>query len=191
MSYQLDQRLNMILPKIKDPNFLSGKGVGNDIAFYIFDYAPEFEPRVREHIKFIMAQLEKNKNGSKVMHINLFQLLIDHLQQRKLLDRSITMQQSKGDDVVMKALTGPLAADKLSKLIAETVTTSEAKILFLSGVGSAWPLVRTHRLLNNLHALIEGVPLVLFYPGEYDGQYLRLFNLIQEKNYYRAFRLVE
>jgi hypothetical protein len=34
-------------------------------------------------------------------------------------------------------------------------------------------------------------PLVLFYPGIYDGQSLRLFGTLKDKPYYRAFRLVD
>ena len=34
-------------------------------------------------------------------------------------------------------------------------------------------------------------PLVLFYPGVYDGQSLRLFGTLEDKPYYRAFRLVD
>ncbi len=31
---------------------------------------------------------------------------------------------------------------------------------------------------------------MLFYPGRYDGQSLRLFGILPDKPYYRAFRLV-
>ena len=33
-------------------------------------------------------------------------------------------------------------------------------------------------------------PLVMFYPGKYDGQSLRLFGKLKNNNYYRAFKLV-
>lgn len=33
-------------------------------------------------------------------------------------------------------------------------------------------------------------PLVMFYPGRYDGQSLCLFGKLKNDNYYRAFRLV-
>ena len=56
--------------------------------------------------------------------------------------------------------------------------------------GSAWPLLRAHTLLNNLHTVMGQTPLVLFYPGRYDGQSLRLFGKLKNTNYYRAFKLV-
>ena len=47
-------------------------------------------------------------------------------------------------------------------------------LVIVSGVGSVWPLLRSHTLLNNLHPIMGKTPLVMFYPGRYDGQSLRL-----------------
>ena len=56
--------------------------------------------------------------------------------------------------------------------------------------GLVWPLLRTHSLLNNLQPVMGNTPLLLFYPGRYDGQSLRLFGKLKNNNYYRAFKLV-
>ena len=37
MSDGLTERLNKILPRVIADDFLSGRGIGNEIAFYIFD----------------------------------------------------------------------------------------------------------------------------------------------------------
>ena len=50
MSDPLNERLNKILPRVISDDFLSGSGIGNEIAFYIFDYPPEDELRVRREI---------------------------------------------------------------------------------------------------------------------------------------------
>jgi hypothetical protein len=52
-----------------------------------------------------------------------------------------------------------------------------------------FPLLRAHSLLNNLHPVMGSTPLIMFYPGNYDGKSLRLFNKLKSRNYYRAFRL--
>lgn len=46
------------------------------------------------------------------------------------------------------------------------------------------------KFLNNLQHIFDDVPVVLFYPGEYTGQTLTLFNRFIDDNYYRAFNLV-
>lgn len=59
-------------------------------------------------------------------------------------------------------------------------------MVLVSGVGSVWPLMRAHSLLNALHSRLGHKPLVIFYPGGY-GQQLTLFNRVTSNPYYRAF----
>ena len=37
---------------------------------------------------------------------------------------------------------------------------------------------------------MKNTPLLVFFPGRYDGYSLRLFNKLSDDHYYRAFRLV-
>ena len=60
----------------------------------------------------------------------------------------------------------------------------------LTGVGAVYPMLRTHTLLSALHPIMGTTPLLMFFPGRYDGHSLRLFNTLTEDHYYRAFRLV-
>ena len=189
MTDSLTQRLNKILPKVISTEFLSGKGIGNEIPFYIFDYPPEAELRIREHIRFLMSHIPKNRPGLRVKQINLFDLIIDHLLERNLLEKSLQIQNNKGDKGLQKALSAPLKPEKLVRIFGEVVQPEEQDLIIISGVGSVWPLVRSHNLLNNLQTVMGQTPLVMFYPGRYDGQALRLFGKIKSNNYYRAFRL--
>ena len=190
MSLLLTDRLNQILPTITTTDFLSGKGLGNEIAFYIFDYDPEEELQIREHINFLLAQIPKTAPDLKVTHINLFDLILDYLKERKLLDKVLQMQQQNGDAAVQKALAAPLHASKLLPLFEKAAAPEENDLVLVSGVGNVYPLLRTHSLLNNLHPIMGQTPLVLFFPGKYDGQALKLFGSLQDDNYYRAFKLI-
>ena len=89
MSEALTERLNRILPRIVSDDFLSGTGIGNEIAFYIFDYPPEDELRIREQIRFLLEHIPKQKVGLRVRHINLFDFVLDYLKSRNLLDRVV------------------------------------------------------------------------------------------------------
>ena len=190
MTDVLTDRLNEVLPKIISDDFLSGRGIGNEIAFYIFDYPPDQELRIREHVQFLLERIPKKKPGLRVKHINLFTMLVDHLRDRNLLDRSFEMQKEKGDDALLKALSAPLHETKTAMVFAETAQPEQHDLVLVSGVGSAFPLLRTHTLLNNLQPLMAQTPLVMFYPGKYDGQSLRLFGKLKNANYYRAFKLI-
>jgi len=202
MSDVLTDRLNQILPKITSDSFLSGHGIGNEIAFYIFDYPAEDELRVREHIQFLLDHVPKQKPGLKVVHINLLDFLIDYLKERKLLERSFQLQREKGDNSLLKALKGVLHEEKIAKRFGEVARPQEHDLVLISGVGSVYPMLRSHTLLNNLHAIMGQTPLVMFYPGKYDKLTLRLFGKVgivggtpeerrRKANYYRAFRLID
>jgi hypothetical protein len=190
MKEDLKNRLNQIIPRLQSDELLGNSGLGNEIGFYIFDYPPENELEVRDHIQFVLEQLPKKRPGIRVKHINLFRLLIDYLKDRNLLDRALKLQREKGDEALYKALKGPLHEEKIAKAFIEQAKLEDFDLILMSGVGSAYPLLRSHTLLNNLHPLMQGIPLVVFYPGVYDGQGLRLFGRLDERNYYRAFRLV-
>ena len=69
--------------------------------------------------------------------------------------------------------------------------TPENAIVFLTGIGKCYPILRSHKVLNNLHQAFVRCPVVLFFPGTYDEQSLMLFNEIKDDNYYRAFKLVK
>jgi len=190
MSNILNERLNKILPTLTSQKFLSSSGLGNEIGFYIFDYPPEDERRIRVHITWLIEQLPKQQPDLRVKHINLFELVVGYLKSRNLLVPAMTMQRDKGDDALKQALAGPLHGTKLAMVFAKAAKPEEHDLILVSGVGSVWPLIRSHTLLNNLHRMVEHTPLVMFYPGNYDGQSLRLFGKLRNNNYYRAFQLI-
>lgn len=186
----LDERLNKILDRVTSDDFLGGQGLGNEVPFYAFDYPPQDEVKVREHVQFLEGAISKRRPELKVAFINLFELLLDMLNSRKLLDKSIDLQAKKGDEALQRALKAPLDAGKVAKELVDRYPPNDYGMLVITGVGSAYPLIRTHNLLNNLQPFMGQTPLVVFYPGRYDGQSLQLFGQLGEKPYYRAFRLV-
>jgi hypothetical protein len=191
MALTFEERLNQILPKISSAEFLSSKGLGNEIGFWIFDYPPEREMEMRDFLNHtVLTSLQKAQPPIRAGVINLFDLVIQLLEERRLLDKAIEMQGTKGDEAVMAALRPVLKEDKLAQKIVSLVDLDQVDVVILWGVGSAYPMLRTHTLLSALHPLMGRTPLLMFYPGRYDGYSLRLFNKLSEDHYYRAFRLV-
>ena len=123
----MTERLNKILPRVVSDDFLGGSGIGNEIAFYIFDYPPEDELRVRDHVRFLLDHIPKQKPGLRVKHVNLFDFVLDYLKARKLLDKALQMQREKGDEALKKALAGPLHPEKLAPLFAEVARPDRAR----------------------------------------------------------------
>lgn len=194
---RLSGRLDRILPRITDPILLTSQGIGNQIACYIFDYPAEHELRVREHLALMLKRLDSQHSELNILHLDLLDVVVSYLGQRGLLDKAIKMQATKSDAALLKALLGPLAAEKLRDFIADEYRPADADLFLLSGVGSVWPMLHAHSLLNCLHRVIGDTPLVMFFPGRFDGTALHLFGRIAgaasgpgTRPYYRAFTLI-
>lgn len=191
MTLTLDERLNQILPRITSRDFLDSKGLGNEIGFWIFDYPPEREMDVRGFVSgTVLPALGKHVPAIRADAVDLLKMVTDLLEERNLLDKAMEMQKNKGDDSTLAALRSVLKEDKIAQKIASQYDIANLDLLVLHGVGAVYPMLRTHTLLSALHPIMGNTPLLMFFPGRYDGHSLRLFNTLAEDHYYRAFRLV-
>ena len=138
----------------------------------------------------VLPALPKQVPSVRAGTVNLLTLVSDLLQERNLLEKAIEMQQSKGDESTLAALRSVLKEDKLAQKIAAQFDIPNLDLLIRTGVGSVYPMLRTHTLLSALHPIMGNTPLLMFFPGKYDGHSLRLFNTLAEDHYYRAFRLI-
>lgn len=191
MSQSFEQRLNQILPRITSEDFLQNRGLGNEIGFWIFEYPPEQELAMRDFLTTtVEPALTKQQPRLRHASVNLFELVIGLLEERKLLDKAIDMQAAQGDAKALESLRRVLKEDKLAQRLVQLHPPESLGLLMLTGVGAVYPMLRTHTLLSALHPLMKNTPLLMFFPGRYDGYSLRLFNKLTDKHYYRAFRLV-
>ncbi len=191
MSY-LDERLDLAEKKITDPKFRENRGLGNEVGYYIFDYPAEEELYVRERIHYIQKRNENSDDEYKIVVFDLYDIMIEILENKKYLDKCYSIEQKKGFQKVNSAIANLMKVNSTDGMIVNYIKehTPDKAIIFITGIGKCYPIIRSHTVLNNLHLVIDKVPVVLFYPGKYDGQELVLFNEIKDDNYYRAFKLV-
>ncbi|MBA5851815.1 DUF1788 domain-containing protein [Clostridium sp. cel8] len=187
------ERLDKILPRLQEKRFRENKGLGNEIGFYIFDYDPKDELIVREHIKYLKEKINNRDSDMQVIEFDLYEIILEILERKNYLEKTFNMEKQRGSEYTFNAIKKTLRLtsnnDLVVKYIKSRVKTQD--IVFLIGIGKAWPIIRSHTILNTLHSVIEDVPLIMFFPGVYDGIELKLFNEIKDDNYYRAFQLVE
>ena len=180
----LDDRLNQIEEKISEKSFRENKGLGNEVGYYIFDYDPREELYVRNHIAYLKDRINNGNKDFRIVEFDLFHLMIQILQEEGYMEAFFDLEKENG-------FLGLDETNELnlivSKILQEDLTDS---VVFLTGVGKCHPIIASHNILNNLHQVLDTVPVVLFYPGEYSGQDLKLFGTMDSRNYYRAFRLV-
>lgn len=189
----LDERLDKAEEMIKKPSFRENKGLGNEVGYYIFDYPAEKELYVRERIEYIRKKNENSNDEYKVVVFDLYDITINILKEKGYLEKCYDFEKKRGFERITKAVGNMLRITSADSLIIQHIkeNTPEKAVIFITGIGKSYPILRSHTLLNNLHQVIDNVPVVMFYPGNYDGQELVLFGEIKDDNYYRAFKLVD
>ena len=189
----LEERLDAAEKMIKMPSFRQNKGLGNEVGYYVFDYPANRELIVRERIEYMKAKNSKGTDGFELVVYDLYDIIIDLLEEEGFMEQCFSFEKKKGMERIVRAVGNLLQVNDEESLIVKYIQehTPKEAVIFLTGVGKCYPLLRSHKALNNLHQSIDCVPVVMFYPGKYDGQELGLFGEIKDDNYYRAFRLVE
>jgi hypothetical protein len=191
MSNRFEERLNQVLPRLASSDVLDNRGAGGEIGFWIFDYPPEQEMHVRSWLSDVIEPgLRKVKPELRFATVDLFECVICLLEERGLLTKVLEMQMKHGDEAVLRSLRSVLKEDRLAARIVESCDAANLGLLIIKGVGAVYPMLRTHTLLSALHPHMRDTPLLMLYPGRYDGQSLRLFSKLTDDNYYRAFSLV-
>lgn len=185
----INQRLDALLPKLQDARLLSNRGIGNEIGFYIFDYDAEYEPLVQRYIERLKSQLMSLKSKIILLEIDLYKTILDILEERRVLKRAFELELRSGNAVLAKTIAPLVRPDQVIAYIQQKLTGNE-QLVIMTGVGASWPMLRSHSILNNLHPVLDKIPLVMFFPGSYDGHELRLFDTFKDDNYYRAFPLI-
>jgi len=193
--HDLENRLNKLEDKIKQPNFRQNKGLGNEVGYYVFDYPAEQELLVRERIDYLVSKYQKGSQDFQLVVFDIYNIIMDILIREGFLDLCMAFEKSKGFSEITKAVNEMLRMeedDERNEILAHIRNnTPKDSIVILTGVGKCFPILRSHKILNNLNQYVDDVPVVMFFPGKYDGQSLMLFSEIKDDNYYRAFKLVD
>ncbi|MBB6451054.1 hypothetical protein HNR44_003048 [Geomicrobium halophilum] len=188
MTRPINKRFDQLTEALQHPNFGRPSGKGNEVGFHIFDYDPKDEWLVRDHVQWI-----KDRFSLPVKEFDLWEVTIDILKSKGFLEKSFEIEKRDGSERVYAAIKSTLRLatkeDLIRKYVRDHIQPDD--IVFITGVGRVYPLVRAHTVLNNLQGVLEKNTLVMFYPGTYNGGTLQLFNTLLDDNYYRAFQIVE
>lgn len=189
----LVERLDAMELEIKKDRFRKSFGRANEVNYWIFDYPPEKELEVRERIEYLK---KKNKNGAddfELVVFDLYDMIMDFLEEKNFLEKCFNFEKKSGLERITKAVSNSMKFNDDDSIIVQYIreNTPDNAVVFLTGIGKCYPILRSHKVLNNLHQAFVKAPVVMFFPGTYNEQELILFNEIKDDNYYRAFKLVK
>lgn len=158
-----------------------------DTNFRIFDYDPTDRYIVNDYLyTFIYPNNEK-----KIVIINIYKTIIEILQELDYMDIIIEDEKNNGTAYANKIIQDVLGIgtrndDLLKNKIVSKIKESGKRIVILTGLEGCFQIIRGHTILSIIEPYITENPVIMFYPGTYDGQSFRLFNKLDNDNGYNA-----
>lgn len=181
----IKERLDRIKEIVQESDFLEGKGLSNEVNIRIFCYDPKEEMVVRHFIK----QIENDHLDCNVIHYDLYKVFLDICEDKRILSRIPALEEKRGKDFIKKQFEKSCDAKTFAAKM-QYENHQRGDLIILSGVGKVFPFMRVHSLLEAMQPLFNDVPILVFYPGEFDGHYVKLFNKLKANEYYRAFKSI-
>ena len=189
----LNERFIDLEDRMISVDALTRYGTANDLRFYIFDYAPADELMVRKETKKL-----KERNPA-IVEFDLYEMMLQIIEDEGYMEDVLRMEKDYDKDLLLREVFQPLlsveeAENTFLDKFKDDVTDDGNSIVLITGVGKAFPVVRSHTILNNLQSIFRRNPVVMMYPGRYEikeKMTMRLFEGLDDDNYYRAFPLVE
>ena len=188
------ERAEHLYRVITSERFLTKQGLGNEVPFFICPYPAHDGLSMHEDRKNLAERI--SHSGVKVLDLSLYDLAIEILQEREILDQILEVEADSDKAEIKELLQGVLDPQAhLIPKIGEAIAATEHHVIFLSGVGEVYPYIRSHNVLNNLQSTAKDSPTVLFFPGNYThalatGASLDLFGELHDDKYYRAFNIM-
>lgn len=182
----LMERLDNLRALIQEPEFLEGKGLSNEINIRIFCYDPKEEMAVR---RFIEKLVTDQSLSCHLIEYNLYKVFLSICDEKRITDRVPQQEEKKGSQ---------FALDQLKRIATNTAFIKKmlyqphepGDVIVITGVGEAFPFIRVHALLDAMQPHFTDVPVLVMYPGQFDGHYLKLFDKLTPYPYYRAFNVI-
>jgi hypothetical protein len=175
------QRLERMDKRIHEAGFTTPRGIGSDIPHYVLDYPAEDELQVRLYIKNLLRRTDLN-----IKEVNLFEFLLSFFKDE--LDELKELSEDEGIHGLVDALETVL--DEQQTVVESFIEqTGGAEIIFITGVGTAYPYIRSSQLLKMLSVNAYRKPIVLFYPGQFTGLRLKMFGILDNEDDYQLSRI--
>ena len=191
----LMERLDNLRALIQEPEFLEGKGLSNEVNIRIFCYDPKDEMAVRHFTEKLMTDQSLN---CRLIEYNLYKVFLSICDDKRITDRVAQQEEKKGKQFVL---------DQMKRMANNTAFIGKMQyephepgdVILITGVGEAFPFIRVHAAFPfiRVHALLDAmqpyfsdVPVLVMYPGTFDGRYVKLFDKLTPNPYYRAFNVI-
>ena len=183
----IKQELDRIKARISDPSFLANKGLSNEVGIHVFCYDPKDEIVVQDYIRRLKAE---SNTPYRIIECDLYEIFLSLLEDKRVLRSVPGLEDKRGKDYLLSQLQKIATPEALLARMDYSPHVKGQDVLFMTGIGKIHPFMRSHKMLDSMQHLFADIPIVMFYPGSFNGQDLGLFGKFLDGHYYRAFNLL-
>lgn len=192
MKLTIGQRLTEFRNQMSSVQNLNMNKTAGDMKFFIFDYDPKDELRVRDETHKAV------RSNPEIVLFDLYEMMIDIIKENGYFDTIKTMEKDYEKSLLLDEVFQPMLAleqtgNEILNRFSDTIEDDGKHIVLITGVGKSFPIIRSHTILNNLQSIFKRNPVVMMYPGRFSARkgHLKLFDRLDDDNYYRAFPIIE
>lgn len=183
---EINERLDSLRGLVQSQEFLKGKGLSNEVNIRIFCYDPKDEMAVRHFTEKLVTD---QSLSCRLIEYNLYKVFLSICDDKRITERIPDQENKKGKKFILDQMTRMANnAAFIGKMQYEPHEPGD--VILITGVGEAFPFIRVHSLLDAMQPHFSDVPIVVLYPGTFDGHYVKLFDRLKPNPYYRAFRII-
>lgn len=178
--------LSKISVRLSEESFLTNKGLSNEVGIHIFCYEPKDELIVRAYFENLRKQQDV---PYKLIERDLYEIFLEICEEKRILKSIPNMEDRKGKEYLSEQLQKVATPEAfVEKMKYEP--HQKGDVLLITGIGKVYPFMRSHKILDNIQHIFSDIPVLMLYPGTFDGQNLGLFEKFLDGHYYRAFNLL-
>ena len=183
----IKQELDKIRGRISEPSFLKNEGLSNEVGIHVFCYDPKHEIIVQDYIRRLKGEVN---TPYRIIECDLYEIFLSLLEEKRVLKSVDGLESKRGKEYLLNQLQKIATADALLAKMDHSPHIKGQDVLFMTGIGKIHPFMRSHKMLDSMQHLFEDIPIVMFYPGTFNGQSLSLFDEFLDGHYYRALNLL-
>ena len=183
---ELMTSLGKISARLSEEAFLTNKGLSNEVGIHVFCYDPKNEITVRAYFESL-----KKQTGVpyRLVECDLYRIFLQICEDKHILKSIPGMEERKGKEHLSQQLLKVATPEAFVERM-KYAPHEKGDVLLISGVGKVWPFMRSHKILDNIQHIFSDIPILMLYPGTFNGQDLDLFGRFLDGHYYRAFNLL-
>ena len=178
--------LSKVSARLSEESFLTNRGLSNEVGIHVFCYDPKDELTVRAYFESLKS---KSDVPYRLVERDLYKIFLELCEDKHIMNSIPNMEERKGKEYLSEQLQKVATPEAfVEKMKYEP--HEKGDVLLISGVGKVYPFMRSHKILDNIQHIFSDIPVLMLYPGTFNGQDLDLFGKFLDGHYYRAFNLL-